>query len=177
MRALGHASLFGATSLTAKAAASSVRKGAHWIARKGTDFIYRSATPEQEPPAARTVTDDTFRKVAPTEFREYILPLLMWPTRKGGIWHPSTPGKVQARRAHLPCYCATSSCPLSRSQTKRPSKTLSEPPPARTLQRPLSWDDTILEARDEAKVLHFARHPIGPLVLGHSSRYARHRRP
>ena len=46
----------------------------------------------------------------------------------------------------------------------------------RTLPRPLSRDDTILQARDEARVLHFAKHSIGPLVIGHSSRHARRRR-
>ena len=46
MCALGYASIFGAASLTAKAAASATRRSAQWIARKGTDFIYRDATPE-----------------------------------------------------------------------------------------------------------------------------------
>ena len=164
MRALGYASIFGAASLTAKAAASAARRSAQWIASKGTDFFYKDAPPEQESPPDQPVTEYAYGEVGPTEFREYILPWLLWPTRIGGIWQPSTPGKVKTRRANLPWYCATSSCPLSQSQTKRPSRKLSKSliaaPPTKTPQRPLSKDDTILEARDRARVLHFAKHPI-----------------
>ena len=91
MRALGYASLFGATSLTVKAAASSVRKGAQWLTEKVTDFFSRKAAPDHETPAAPPdVTDDTFRELGPTEFREYILPWLVWPTvgRHLAPFHP-----------------------------------------------------------------------------------------
>jgi len=47
---------------------------------------------------------------------------------------------------------------------------------ARTLPRPLSKEDAFQEAREAARQMHFSQHPIGPLVLGHSSRHARRRR-
>ena len=176
MRALGYASLFGAASLVLKAAAFNIRQSARWVAREGAAFICQNAIPAPEPPAAPASYLNSFGELGPKEFREYILPWLIWPTCAGGIWHPSTPGKVKARREHLPCYCPTSSFPLSRSQAKRRAKALPVTPPVRTLPRPLSKNDAFQEAREEARVLHFSRHPIGPLVLGNSSRHARRRR-
>ena len=46
---------------------------------------------------------------------------------------------------------------------------------ARILPRSLSKEHAFEEAREATRQMHFSKHPIGPLVLGHSSRHARRR--
>ena len=144
--------------------------------------------PDEPPDAPNASVPDNQGEAAADSMQLQRQKFLLWPARKGGIWHRAMRSHMRARRANRPPGQVTRGKKLKPSFIDEEAwahdvmyhvmcnaDSSTTPAPA-AVHHPLTLFDTVNLARESAREKQYKLCPIRPQVIGHSSKHARHRK-